>query len=109
MGTDVHAGKLPASASLAAVSPPTAVLHCLKRAEREDALVAILSNPADKAVTATLELNAAILGKVRRAEEVDLLERPLGASSVRVQGNRVSIKLPARGIASVQVRLHDKR
>jgi alpha-mannosidase len=109
MGTDVHAGRLPAGAGLVSVSPANAVLHCLKKAEQGDALVLILAEPDGKATRATVDLNARLLGRVREAVEVDLLERPVVRSSARVRGNRVSVRLPARGIASVLVRLERSR
>ncbi len=103
VGTAVHAGKLPTCASLVSVTPASVVVNAVKKAEATDALVLTLSNPADKPVTARARCNATLLGKVHHAVEVDLLERPVAASTARKRGNTVSVDLPAHGIASVQV------
>ena len=105
VGTDIHEGRLPQAAALVQVAPASIVLNTLKKAEADDALVLILSEPTGKATTATLEFNVTLLGKVKSAVEVDLLERPLAKSSAKAQGNKVSVRLPARGIASVLVKL----
>ncbi|OPZ24026.1 MAG: hypothetical protein BWZ02_02990 [Lentisphaerae bacterium ADurb.BinA184] len=105
VGTGVHKGSLPAVAELLTVSPKGVVLSGLKMAEDGQGLIARLFEPNGKAATATLELNPRLLGTVRRAVEVDLVERDLPASSARVAGNKVTVKVPARGIASLRIEL----
>jgi alpha-mannosidase len=105
MGTDVHAGPLPETAALVTPAGQTAILSTLKKAETEDGLVLRFSDPTGRATRAEATLNAALVGKVTGAVEVDLLERPLARSSAKAKGNTVSVALPARGIASVLVRL----
>jgi alpha-mannosidase len=105
VGTDIHPGALPAAAELLSGAPATTILSTLKKAETEEALLLRFFDPTGRATTARATLNAAVLGKVLDAVEVDLLERPLQASSAKVKGNTVSVSLPARGIASVRVRL----
>jgi alpha-mannosidase len=105
VGTDVHPGPLPESAELVSATPTTVILSTLKKAEDGEALLVRLFDPSGQATTARVTFNAALLGKIRDAVEVDLLERPLAASSAKVKGNTVSVALPARGIATVLVRL----
>jgi len=102
-GTDVHAGALPTTAACIAVTPDAVVVNAVKKAETEDALVLTFSNPTDQAVTVAVRLDAKLLGTVQDVVEVDLLERPLARSTARKRGNRVSVALPARGIASVRI------
>jgi alpha-mannosidase len=106
VGTDIHPGRLPLAAALVTVAPASVVLNCLKKAEADDSLVLILSEPTGKDTTAQVSFNRDILGQVTRAVEVDLLERPVAKSSAKVQGDsKVRLRLPARGIASVLVKL----
>lgn len=104
IGTDVHDGELPASASLLSVAPAGVMVNCVKKAEKASGLVLIVSDPTGKDTTVTAEFNTRLLGSVKSATEVDLIERPLPKSSAKVQGTKkVSFRLPARGIASVLV------
>jgi alpha-mannosidase len=105
VGTDIHAGPLPETAELVSGTPATVILSTLKKAETDEALLLRFFDPTGRATTARATLNAAVLGKVRDAVEVDLLERPVPRSSAKVKGNTVSVSLPSRGIATVQVRL----
>ncbi len=105
VGTDVHEGTLPETASLVTPAGQTAILSTLKKAEAEDALVLRFFDPTGRRTRPRAAIDPAVLGKVDSAIEVDLLERPLPRSSARVAGNTVSVDLPPRGIASVLVRL----
>ncbi len=104
IGTDIHAGNWPESAALIKVAPEALVLNAVKKAGDDEALVLTLSNPTGKGLTAAVTIDAE-LGAVTGVEEVDLLERLVNPSTAAHRKNRVSVKLPARGIASVKVRL----
>ena len=45
----------------------------------------------------------AILGRVKTAKEVDLLERLVAKGTAAVKDNQVTVKVPGRGIAAVLV------
>lgn len=106
IGTDIHKGTMPQSGSLIGVSPATVVLESVKKAEDSESLVLRFFDPTGKAAVARAEFDRDVLGKVGKATEVDLLERPVRKSSARVAGaNSVSVKVPVRGMASVMVRL----
>jgi alpha-mannosidase len=104
IGTDIHPGSLPASATGLTVQPESVILGAIKKAEDEDALLLRLFNPTGKAQATVLRL-APLLGKPVDAVETDLMERPLPKSSATVRTNTVSVKLPAHGIVSVRVAL----
>ncbi|OGV62633.1 MAG: hypothetical protein A3K19_08660 [Lentisphaerae bacterium RIFOXYB12_FULL_65_16] len=104
MGTDIHDGTLPTAATFASAKPESAILITVKKAEDDDALILRFFDPTGKATVATATLDR-LLGKVTDAVEVDLLERPTTKSTAKTRGNTVSVKLPARGIASVKVRM----
>ncbi len=108
VGTDVHEGRLPASAALLSVEPASVVLSGFKKAEDSDALIVRLYEAAGRRTSALLRFDAALLGAVAGVAETDLLERPLGksGSSARKAGrDAVRVDLPAHGIATVAVRL----
>jgi len=103
VGTDAHAGDLPAKGKFVRVGPERVALSAVKKAEEGDALVLRLFNPTERRITARVEFDAELVGKVKKAVEVDLVERPLVKSTARVAGSRVSVAVPARGIATVRV------
>jgi alpha-mannosidase len=103
VSTDVHSGALPSKLSGFTLSPDNVVLTTLKKAEEGDALTLRVYETAGKDTEATLTLNPALLGAVTAAEEVDLMERPLPTSTAPADGNTVTVKVPAYGIASVKV------
>ncbi len=104
-GTDVHSGKLPASASLLSVSPESIVLTALKKAEREDAIIIRLYNTGDSATQVDVEINRDIAGAIGNVEEVDLMERPLKGSKIQIGGASFAASVPAFGIASFKIRI----
>jgi alpha-mannosidase len=80
------------------------VLSAFKRAEDADALVVRLFETEGKKTAATLTLDRKLLGVVTEAREADVLERPLARSSVKVEGQKVSVELPPHGLATVLIR-----
>ena len=103
VGTDVHAGELPAAGRFLRLTGEVN-LSAVKKAEDADALIVRVFNPTAQAATAGIEIDGT-LGSVSRAGEVDLLERYLDTCTATVQGNTVSVQVPARGIASVMIEM----
>jgi alpha-mannosidase len=104
IGTDVHKGALPADLSVVSLSPASCVLSGLKKAHHENALVLTFFEPTGKDQTLTAEFNSKLFGQVKSAVEVDLIERAVKKSSAQAQGQKVRLRIPAHGIASVLVR-----
>ena len=107
--TDVHdgPGSLPAAMSGVAVSPASIVLTGVKRAEEGQAIVLRLQETAGKSVGVKVQLNEQLLGVVRDAVEVDLLERAVAKGSAKRAGNGFTVRVPAGGIASVKVAVRE--
>jgi alpha-mannosidase len=105
VSTDVHAGTLPAEACALSAVPGTIILSAVKKAEAGEALVIRLFETAGEATRATLTLTPALLGQIVGAQEVDLLERLVENSTALVDGETVTVTVPAYGIASVKVTL----
>ncbi len=103
VATDVHtAGRKPADEAVS-VGPANVILTAIKKAEADEAFVLRLQETAGKATTAKVDLSESLLGKVKAVVEVDLLERPAPGSSATKTAKGFSVKIPARGIASVKV------
>ena len=77
----------------------------MKKAEGSDALVFRFHNPAEDDDQATILVDPDLIGSVTGATEVDLLERPMVPSSAGTDGNKVTVTVPAYGIATVRVDL----
>ncbi len=102
VGATVHRGTLPAVAEGLASRTPGVVLMAVRPALTVDGVVLELYSAQDQAVTAKIAVGT-ILGRVKTAKEVDLLERPVAKGTAAVKNNVVSVKLPGRGIAAVLV------
>ena len=105
VATDVHEGDLTADGAFLGIGPESVVLCSLKKAEAEDALVLRMYETAGKPATARMQFNPAMLGAPVEAVETDIMERPLAESTARISGDTVLVDVPARGIATVLVRL----
>ncbi len=104
VGTDAHDGPLPSSAELLTCQNEDILVAGVKKADDEDALIVRLQNTTAKPAKATLRCNEAILGKVNAVSEVDLIERPMEKSTAeKTSGGKVTVSLPASGIASVKI------
>jgi alpha-mannosidase len=103
LSTDVHQGTMPPTAQCIAVSPQQAVLSGVKKAEDGDALIVRMFNPGDQEVAAQVKVDTALMGTIREAVEVDLMEAPLADSRARSTGDRATVPVPARGIASLRL------
>jgi alpha-mannosidase len=105
VGTDVHKGKLPATAGFIAVDAENLVVCGLKKAEAGDALIVRLFETAGKKTTARITTDAKWLGKVAEATEVDVLERPLAKSAATAANGAARIVVPAYGLTTVRLTL----
>ncbi len=98
VSTTRHGGRLPATAGLVRVEG--GVLSGLKAAEDGAGIVMRLYNPVDAEAAVRIEF-AEGMGRVAKAQDVDLLER--GGTAVTIDGSRINLRIPARGIRSVRV------
>jgi len=103
VGTDVHAGKLPAAAQLIRVTGDVC-LSAVKKAEEGNAIIARVFNPNAKPAAAGIVLDPA-LGKVKCATLVDLLERPLDPCALGNGDGPLNLTIPRYGITSVKIEI----
>ncbi len=104
MGTTLHEGTLPTEASLVAPDCHKLIVQAVKKAEGKDALIVRVFDPMGEGGVAKLVVSE-LLGQVKGASEVDLLERYVDNCTASTEGNTVSVTVPPRGIASVLIDL----
>jgi len=104
VATDVHEGKLPSvSAAVASCDAPNVIVSSVRKAQDDEALIFHLFETAGKETTASVALDATMLGRVAGAEEVDFLERPVDGGSAHAAGNGFAVTLGHCAIAAVKV------
>jgi len=99
---DFHAGDLPSVASLVSVTPQNVRLAALKRAEDGQGIVLRMVEVEGKAIEAQVAVAAGLLGDAGSAE-VDTLERPVNGNCVRLEGETLTVCVPAFGVTTVKV------
>jgi alpha-mannosidase len=103
--TDTHEGDLPPNAdSLITSEPANIIVSSLKMAEGKEAVVVRLYEAEGKKVTARLTHNPILLGEIKSVEEVDLLERPLDDSTVRLSEKGVEVEMAPYGIITLKLK-----
>lgn len=101
--TSLHDGQLPPAASALSLEPSALVLTELKRACSGPGIIIRIVNPSAKAAKAKVTINPVLLGKLKRATDVDAMERDIRGGNASITGNTLSIEVPARGLASVKL------
>lgn len=103
VATDSHAGTLPTSQSFAEVLTPGVMLSGLKKAEDSDAVIVRVYEMLGQVTEARIRLSPEFVPSGSTAIETDLMERPLGTSFTRMEGDELVVNVPAYGIATVRV------
>jgi alpha-mannosidase len=104
VNTDAHQGALPARLDAAVTcSAPNVLVSQIKKAEDDDSVIFRLYETGGRDATATVTLDAALLGAPKSAVEVDFLERAASPNSAAATANGFTVKVPAHAIASVKV------
>jgi alpha-mannosidase len=75
----------------------------MKKAEDSDALILRLYEVEGKATTAEVRLSSALARPNAPAGETDILEQPLSSSTARMNGDVLSVQIPAFGFVTVRV------
>ena len=102
MNTDAHEGSLPPAGAFVTLDSDRAVLSGVKTAERSDALVVRLYNPADAATKAVVGLGSGV-GTIDSCSLVDFMERPLQGAKASVADGRATVEIPAHGISTLLI------
>ncbi len=103
--TDTHKGHLSSEANvLVSSQPDNVIVSNLKMAEREEAVIVRLYEADGKRATAKLDLNPAFFGEIAGVEKVDLLERPISDSTVRLFEQSVELELSSYEIVTLKLK-----
>ena len=104
-----HGGDLPAAMSLLAVEDENVRLVAMKESQDGAGIVLRLVEVEGKETEARVTLASELLPAGATAVEVDTLERSLEAgdgvnvASTRLEGNVLTVRLPAFGITTVRI------
>ena len=102
VGTSLHSGKLPSQLAGVQMNDGNVLITTVKQAE-EGGVILHLVNPSTKDSIVAVTLNPQLLGEFSRAEEIDLLERPVKPSGAKLQKQTLSVKVKANAIACVKL------
>ena len=103
IGTDVHAGVLPATAGFLTITPTAIGLCGLKKAEDNESLVIRLVNPNGVAVKAEVTFDKAAPFAPVAAEALDLMERPVKGQAVSRKDRTITTTIPAFGFVTLGI------
>jgi alpha-mannosidase len=103
VGTTTHDGDMPASQGGVELLTHNVMLSGMKQAEDSEAVMVRLYEMEGKATTAQLRLSAELVAPDSSAVETDVLEQPTAASTARMQGDILSVDLPAFGMTTVKI------
>ena len=102
VSASVQNGELPAEMSFVDVMTPNVFVSTVKKAEDSDAVVIRMFEAEGKKTTAKIKL-ASIVKAGANAVETDVLERPLAKNGAKLEGDTLTVPVPAFGIATVKI------
>ncbi|HBC85687.1 MAG TPA: hypothetical protein DCZ94_01905 [Lentisphaeria bacterium] len=102
-GTDVHKGPRPAVSEIVSVKSSAVTLSAVKKAENDGAMILRFYNTLSGRTEVSVAFNSKFLGKVKKAVETDIIERPLENSSVKVSGDTAKFAIAGKSIATIAV------
>jgi len=100
--TDVHKGKLPPSRGFVEALTPNVMLAAVKKAEDSRKVIVRLYEVEGKGTEAKVRISD-LVKPGSPAKEIDLMEQPLAKSTAKMDGDTLTVRIPAYGIASVMV------
>ncbi len=98
----VQKGELSAEKSFVEVLTPNVFISTVKKAERSNAVVIRMFESEGKKTTAKIRVSG-IVKPGAKAVETDVLERPLAKNGAKMEGDTISVVIPANGIATVKI------
>ncbi len=106
VNTDVHTGDLPArSPAGITCTPASVIVSSVSKALDSDELVVRLFETAGRKANAKVAISPELIGKVAKAVEVDVLQRPVADSTAKATAGGFTVSVPASGIATVKLAL----
>ncbi len=108
VGTDCHAGRLPAMGQLISVTPAELTILALKQAEDgTGTLILRLANPSAQPVMAHIAAGSALGRRIIAAQEVDILEAPrAGCPALKPDSKHmILVSLAGHGLTTVRLTL----
>lgn len=98
----VQQGELPAEKSFVEMISSNVFISTIKKAEGSDALVIRMFEAKGEATTARIRVSG-LVAPDAKAVETDVLERPVEKNTAKLDGEFVSVAVPAFGQATVKI------
>ncbi len=96
-------GDLAGALSFVQIEAQNVRLAAIKESQDGQAMILRLIEVEGKATEARVTLSPSLVAAGATAVEVDTLERPLDSSSAQMEGQALTVALPAFGIATVSI------
>ena len=90
-------------ASGASLVQKNLLLADIKRSEQGEATIIRLLNPTGEAQMASVRFDRALLGPFNSVVEVDLMERPMAASSAKLDEGNLNVRVGPYAMVSVRL------
>jgi alpha-mannosidase len=104
INTDIHPGGLPAiSTDAILIKPENIILTAVKQAEDRDGIILRLIETTGENTTAIISLDETMFGNIKKASEVDLIERSTGRDSFVIDDNSIEVDVTAYGISTIKL------
>ncbi len=103
VGTTVHAGELPAEAAGVEILTPNVMVASVKKAENSCAVIVRLFEFGGDDTKAKVRLSGLLAKAGCVAVETDVLEQPLAKNSASMEGDVVTVAVPAFGMATIRI------
>jgi alpha-mannosidase len=103
VGCGLHEGDLPGTMSFVTLGESNICLAAMKKSQHGGSIILRLVEVEGRETAAKLTLAPALLLENAIAVEVDTLERPLPANGAKLEGDTLTVTLPAFGITTVAI------
>jgi alpha-mannosidase len=98
-----HPGDLPSASAFLTVHDRNVRLAAMKQSEAGEGIVLRMVEVEGRETTARVTVSPALLPQGTAAVEVDTLERPVAGNGARLEGEMLTVQVPAFGIAAVRI------
>jgi alpha-mannosidase len=104
INTDIHQGTFPSkSEAIISVNSPNVLLTAIKKAESNNDIILRFLETNGISDEVDVQINDQYFGQVSNAFEVDLLERPLDNSTVKLENNLLTFNVGSYCLTSLRI------
>ncbi|MFI4910286.1 MAG: alpha-mannosidase [Sedimentisphaeraceae bacterium JB056] len=106
VSTDVHDGKMPAvSQSMINCDSDSVIIEAIKKSQDDSSIVVRLLETLGEKASVSISCCPQLASQLVSAQKVDLLERPLDSSELKIKNNRVMLDVEAYSVETIKIYL----